>query len=288
MMFDKIISEAVEASKQNTRIQEGDYKNEEGLWMCGKCNTPKQGRYVVPFGTGIVEPFFDCDCERERKEKEEALIRAAKEKAERMERIAKLRVNGIHDENIRTWTFENADETKNPELLKKARKYFEQWDEMYENNIGLLLFGNVGTGKTYGAACIANALIDIGIPVLMTKFTKILKDLTGFSVDNKNEYIRSLNNYELLVIDDLGVERESDFALEQVFDVIDSRYMNGQPLIVTTNLSIEDLRNPKDMKYKRIYDRVLEMTIPVKVDGVSLREQNHRDKIKLARQLLAD
>ena len=198
-----------------------------------------------------------------------------------------MRVNGIHDENIRTWTFENADDA-NPNLIAKARTYCEKWDEMHSDNIGLLFFGNVGTGKTYLAACIANELISRGIPVLMSNFSKLLNDLSGFKEADKNGYIASLNNYELLIIDDLGVERQSDYALEQVFNIIDSRYKNGQPLIVTTNLSVEDLKNPKDMKYKRIYDRILEMTIPIKVDGVSRREQLHKEKLAKARQLFAD
>jgi DNA replication protein DnaC len=221
-----------------------------------------------------------CQCRREREIAEE-------KQRKKMERVSKLRANGIHDANIRNWNFENADKA-NPKLMDKAHRYCDKWTEMHDENIGLLLFGNVGTGKTYIAACIANALIDRGIPVLMTNFPKILNDLSGFKEEDKNSYINSLNEYELLIIDDLGVERQSDFALEQVFSVIDSRYKNGQPLIVTTNLSMEDLKAPASMKEKRIYDRILEMTIPIKVDGLSRREQLHKDKLELAKELLAD
>lgn len=285
MIYEKVINDAIEAAKENTKINEGDYQGEDGLWCCGKCHTPKQGRYKMPWGW--VEPFFDCQCEKERKELEEQEKERERLKKEKLERIAKLRVNGIHDESIRGWNFASADQN-DPKSLDKAKKYCNKWQEMYENNIGLLFFGNVGTGKTFLAACIANELIENEVPVLMTTFPKLLNDLQGWKEEDKNQYINSINEYELLVIDDLGVERQSDFALEQVFNIIDNRYKNGQPLIITTNLSLEDLKNPKDIKYKRIYDRILEMTIPIKVDGVSRREQLHKEKLALAKNLFAD
>ncbi len=287
-MYDEILVSVAKAAEEYAEHNENDYMIGDILY-CGNCNTPKMSKIpatfvkdengmVVPKGEAIVPCV--CKCRRERDIAEE-------KQKKKLERVARLRANGIHDANIRSWTFENADQA-NPKLMDKAHRYCDKWSEMHDKNIGLLLFGNVGTGKTYVAACIANALIDRGIPVLMTKFSDILNDLSGFKEEDKNGYIKSLNNYELLIIDDLGVERQSDFALEQVYNVIDSRYKNGQPLIVTTNLSVEDLKNPKDIKYKRIYDRILEMTIPIKVDGLSRREQLHKDKLELAKELFAD
>ena len=58
----------------------------------------------------------------------------------------------------------------------------------------------------------------------MTNFSRILNTLTGMHFEDRNQFINSLNRYSLLIIDDLGIERNSDFALEQVFNVIDSRY----------------------------------------------------------------
>ena len=63
----------------------------------------------------------------------------------------------------------------------------------------------------------------------MTNFAKILNSLTGIYPQDRNEFINSLNQYSLLIIDDLGVERNSEFALEQVFHVIDSRYRSMKP-----------------------------------------------------------
>ena len=88
--------------------------------------------------------------------------------------------------------------------------------------MGLLLWGPVGTGKSFIAGCIANALLDQGVPVMMTNFARLLNKLTDMCVGDRNAYIDSFNSFPLLIIDDLGVERNSEFAREQVFSVIDS------------------------------------------------------------------
>ena len=103
---------------------------------------------------------------------------------------------------------------------------------MLENNIGLLIYGDTGNGKTHAAACIANALIDECVPVMMTSFPRILSG--GF---DKSSTIAEMNRYPLVVIDDLGAERQSDYSLEIMYLIIDERYKAKKPLIITTNLS---------------------------------------------------
>ena len=94
-----------------------------------------------------------------------------------------------------------------------------------------------------------------------------------------------MKRFQLLVIDDLGVERESDYALEIVQLVVDERYKSGIPSIVTTNLTLKELENPKNLRYARIYDRVLEMCVPVYFDGPSRRQEKRKDKLRLAREV---
>ena len=156
----------------------------------------------------------------------------------------------------------------NPEMAL-AHKYVENWDSMKERSSGLLLWGDVGTGKTFFAGCIANALLDKGIPVLMTNFARILNTLAGMHSEDRNPFIDSMNRYSLLIIDDLGMERNSEFALEQVFHVIDSRYRSRKPLIVTTNLTLTELNTPADMAHRRIYDRILERCVCIQKSGGS-------------------
>ena len=93
---------------------------------------------------------------------------------------------------------------QNP-VMEKAHAYVEHWKEAYRDNTGLLLFGDVGTGKSFFAGCIANALLDRDVPVLMTNFPSILNRLTGVFAEDRAAFIASLDDYSLLVIDDLGV-----------------------------------------------------------------------------------
>ena len=111
-------------------------------------------------------------------------------------------------------TFAN-DNGQNP-LMDKARAYVENWKEAYKNNTGLLLFGDVGTGKSFFAGCIANALLDRDVPVLMTNFPTILNRLTGMFSEDRADFITSFDEYDLLIIDDLGVERSTEYALSLI------------------------------------------------------------------------
>ena len=134
--------------------------------------------------------------------------------------------------------------------------------------------GDVGTGKSFFAGCIANALLDQDVPVLMTNFPTILNRLTGMFSEDRADFIASFDEYDLLIIDDLGVERSTEYAMEQMFFVIDSRYRSRRPMIITTNLKLSELKNPPDLAHARIYDRILERCAPILFDGKNFREEN--------------
>ncbi|MCD8353527.1 MAG: ATP-binding protein, partial [Clostridiales bacterium] len=151
----------------------------------------------------------------------------------RRSRIRSLKTSGIQEPALANWTFASAEDSPS---IQMARRYVDNWPQMKENNLGLLLWGDVGTGKSFTAACIANALLETGVPVLMTNFSKILNKMGGMYSEQRYRYIASLTEYELLIIDDLGIERSTDYAMEQVYAVVDERYKSNKPLIVTTNL----------------------------------------------------
>ena len=162
----------------------------------------------------------------------------------------------------------------------------EQWEQAREQNLGLLFWGDIGTGKSFLAACIANALLEEGIPVPMTNFSKILNQMGAMYSDERYHYIASFNQFSLLIIDDLGIERNTDYALEQVYAVIDERYKARLPLIITTNLTISQLRNPEDAAHARIYSRVLEMCTPVHVPGIDRRAAIGKEKQEQVKKTL--
>ena len=167
------------------------------------------------------------------------------------------------------------------EEIVKCKRYADAWDDMRRENNGLLLWGNTGNGKTFAAACIANELIDRGIPAMITSFPRILN--AGY---DKQEIIEQVHYYPLLVIDDLGAERSSEYAMETVYTVIDERYKAKKPLIVTTNLTLDELCKPKDMTYQRIYDRVFEMCTPLVFKGDNLRRDKANKRLRYVKSVL--
>ena len=84
----------------------------------------------------------------------------------------------------------------------------------------------------------------------MTNFASILNDLSN-SFSGRNDMVDRLCSYPLLIIDDFGIERGTEYALEQVYNIIDARYRSKKPLIVTTNLTLTDLKNPQDVAHLR-------------------------------------
>ena len=261
-----------------TRLEPGDYTGEDGLLYCGKCRTPKQFRMDAPPLEGRLLPH-PCRCEQERLDRE-----AAEQEAHRhRQAVADLKRRGFTDPAMRGWTFAN-DNGKCPQM-KHAHFYVENWTAMQEENIGYLLWGGVGTGKSYFAGCIANALMEQEVAVRMTNFALILNDLTA-SFEGRNEYIARLCRAPLLILDDFGMERGTEYGLEQVYNVIDSRYRSRKPLIVTTNLSLQDLQHPQDTAHARIYDRLLEMCAPIRFSGDNFRKATAQDKLARLKNLM--
>lgn len=255
------------------KIENGDYLGEDGLLYCGNCHTPRQCR--VNLGSGEILAGCLCKCrveaynaEEERRKHEQELLK-----------IAALRSEGIQDKSLRDAKFETAE---NSPQLERCREYAQKFSEIKEIGGGFLLWGNPGTGKTFAAACIANHLIDTGRPVLMTSFPRILN-----SPFEREEIARQMRRYELVVIDDLGVERQSPMALETVYYIIDERYKSKLPMIVTTNLQIQEIQNPSSMTYKRIYSRVLEMCTPMGFDGKIHRKKQQDNRADALKRLLA-
>ena len=247
---------------------------------CGKCNTPKQKRFDKPFIENIDTVPIPCHCRALELEQE----REERKQMEHFRRVSELRERGLKDKKMSEWNFNN--DTTNSENIGKARRYVENFDKAKAENTGLLLWGDVGTGKSFVAGCIANALIEQEIPVAMTNFGFILADMMNLKID-KNEYIKNLNKNSLLIIDDFGMERDTPFALEQIYNVIDSRYTASKPLIVTTNLTFEEMDNTAiQTDLRRIYDRVLEMCVPIQFKGESKRTENAKRKLEKLKEIL--
>lgn len=247
---------------------EETYIGDDDLLHCSKCDGKRET--MVNFLGKEKKVRCICACQKAELDAEEE----ARRNHERMQRIERLRRTGFQDGQLINWTFYN-DDGSQPEAMKAARNYVENFQAFKNDGKGLLLYGDVGAGKTYVAACIANALVDKGIPAMVTNFARIANKLQE-SFDGRQAYLDSLDKFDLLVIDDLDAERKTEYMQEIVFNVVDARYRSGLPMVITTNLTIDAIKNPKTMQETRVYDRILEKCFPLEVKG----ESHRRKKIK--------
>jgi DNA replication protein DnaC len=167
----------------------------------------------------------------------------------------------------------------NKKVFDNLKNYSEKLVKCIEKK-GLILVGNNGVGKTHLACSIANELIENGIPVIYGTLINLLAELRN-SYDTENnisemEIIKLYKNVDLLIIDDLGKEKPSEWGLEKVFTIINSRYENNLPVIITTNYNQNSLLerlslNGEIETAKSIISRLYEMCYLVKIDDIDHR-----------------
>lgn len=246
---------------------EDTYIGEDGLRYCSKCKEPIED--IITLGGKERKVSFMCKCKRE--------AEAAELKREAEERINNARIQCFTDKTMRAWNFDSDDKSK-PDITRIAKNYVEHFQEFRRQGQGLMFYGAVGTGKSFIAACIANSLIDKGYKVLMINLATLVQQYESLRFEERGEWLQSINRYTLLIIDDLGAERTTPYMQEKVFQVINSRYVSRLPLIVTTNLTRDEISTPNEPAVQRIYDRVIEMCYPVECNGESKRRDNFRKK----------
>lgn len=265
--FSNIIDQAARNAEKSNPERITDYKGDDGLLRCGVCNKPREVRFNIDGKERIFKCV--CDCDKKAEEEEERRIQHERE----VDVINKLKRDSLMDEKFMSCSFDTYEVThENETACRIGKRYVEKFSELYQKNQGLLFYGFVGTGKTHLACCIGNALMDKMESVFATSLVKLLSQIRlNNSRSIEEDTIRRMNTAKLLILDDLGAERSTDYALETVYNVIDSRYRSGKPMIVTTNLTLNEMQSTRDVRLQRIYDRVLEVCYPVPFMWKSLR-----------------
>lgn len=281
-MIGEVAGKVLENIAKSTNLLPDDYIGADGFLYCGKCNTRKERNITLFDGKTRRVPVM-CKCRTEA----EQLRKEQMQKEEEMRSIQRARISSMMDNTFRTACFANYQiRNGNERHLKVAKKYCIEFSKMYERNQGLLFWGTVGTGKSYTAACIANYLLEANTSVIMTSFVRILQEMQGFDREREESFTNKLNSVKLLIIDDLGAERSTDYALEKVYGIIDNRYRAKKPLILTTNLTLQQMQEATDIRYARIYDRIFEMCYPMEFSGVSWRKREAAQRYEETRKIL--
>lgn len=242
---------------------------EGGLLHCGTCRQPKET--VVTVGGQDIVARCLCKCGMEaRKAAEAAALRSLQEDRRR---------EWLQGFDSMTFARDNG---KNP-TMAFARKYVDKWDDILANRLSFTLSGGVGCGKTYAAAAIANEILSRGYRVWMVT-APALVDRMGF--DDALTTANRLRTFDLVVIDDLGAERGTTYAVEKIFEAVNMRANSGLPTIITTNMNME--ADVDDIKYQRILSRVRGFAPQFRCKGEDLRVEQGKEQRKLVKEMLAD
>ena len=215
----------------------------------------------------------NCNCY------ETALKRELEENEKKMQverlknKIKKFKDISIVDSKFDKSTFEKAD--MSDEHIKFCKNFSERFISRGQAPKGLLLHGTVGTGKTYASACVANELMNSGKTVLVMQLGLYLNKLQREWAEAEKEVLKQVAECDLLVIDDFGAEKVSEFVIEKTFNLIDTRYRAEKPIIITSNLNLKQIENKFT---ERVADRISEMCILYAVKGESKRKNIKNDE----------
>jgi len=130
-----------------------------------------------------------------------------------------------------------------PEQVRVVRRYVQRIDEQLDAGRGLWLWGDVGTGKTTLAMLASQAALEAGRSVVIHSLPRLL-NLIRNAIESEAGmvgFLERLTAVDLLHIDDLGAENTTDWVLEQLYSIINTRYEDERAMIVTTNLKFEEL-----------------------------------------------
>lgn len=268
-------------------------------------NFSKQDKYCEFCGAKLEQTSFEfggviryvpswkhCTCkealEKVEKEKQEqrAIIEQEKiiaEEKRKRERIKRLFGDSGMSRRALCCKFEGYQATfDNQEALQVCNEYVKDFDIIQRNHRnGLFIVGDCGVGKSHLAYAVANALIEKNSSVIcMTMIDLLLKIRSSFQSKEQTEeqILKIYEDCSLLVIDDLGKEKPSEWALQMIYTIIDRRYNAIKPIIVTTNYGANELIqrftfNGDSSTGAAIVDRLFEICEYVPIKGDSYRKR---------------
>lgn len=247
----------------------GDYRDQDGILHCGVCHSPKE--MVLPLFGDEVPPVTVCtlcQCQQKELDAQDARAAAQRRRIQNEELLTTLLEIGAALPFTYDFSQYDGGSEKN---FQQARYYADHFDRMLAENVGLMFWGDTGRGKTFFSESIGQQLIQNGHMVLYTRIGKIADACAANNGRDRTFVMNAVSRADLLILDDLGVERDTPFMLEQADNIINTRYLSKRPLITTTNLHPRDLISAEDLAHRRPYERIMEMCRPVEIVGENRR-----------------
>lgn len=243
---------------------EDDYSL-DGILFCGKCHTPKE--ILIPVGEQTMLVKCLCTCATERRDK--------LEEHQRIQAIQDMKADWIH------YTGETAIEKIFPSKAQRvAENTLAKLDVIIEKGLSMVLRGGTGCGKTMAAGIIANAALSKGYRVYMATVGDMISQL--YAEETRTKLENRLRTFDLVVIDDLGSERQTQYGISSAFNIVDMRVQTGKFTIITTNLRVE---TREDIDYQRIMSRISSFVV-VNCGNEDYREGQGKEKRAQFKELI--
>ena len=262
-MIEKLVGDS-----PNISTDEGSfYIGDDGLKHCSICNDPLEAKIHWPWGDTTESCMCKCMSDAYK-----ADMAALKTEATGLQIMRYTDINRRLNPSISDMTFEK-DNGSQPKL-SFCREYAKNFEDKMKRGSGLILLGSCGTGKTFGAGCILNSVLAQGHRALMISIEKIAEQAEEAGFEGKGEYFDDLMNIPLLILDDLGTARETEYMMEITNRVVSDREKSMKPLIVTTNITFDEIKNPKNDEWARIWSRINARAIPINFSGTDKRSES--------------
>jgi DNA replication protein DnaC len=251
--------------------------------FCGKSLAIKDysALYENNYIENIAIAYSRCNCEKANKIWKQYDENIEKQKVQEfnLKQIDKLFKNNNLGKRQLGSTFENYKiNNNNKKEYENVKKYTSKIIEA-KTDKGLFITGSYGVGKTYLASCIANELIKNKKTVVFGTLIQLLDFIKDTYKDNEisdKEYLNLYSSVDLLIIDDLGKEKPTDWVLEKLFLIVNNRYNNYLPIVITTNYNRNQLRERLCVnKNYSIVDSIISRLYGM-CGGIEIKDDDHR------------
>jgi len=190
-------------------------------------------------------------------------------------KVEKLFASAAIPKRFQGKSFANFDVSWQPKAYEISKSYMETWSE-HVNGEGLFLVGPVGTGKSHLAFAVLNGLVKRGVPGMAATVPDLMDELRPNEAQNHNKKVEVLKTIDLLVLDDLGAQKSTEWVTERLFIILNARYAAMLPTVITSNNYLEELE--KVPGWTRIIDRIVETSRIIRLEGDSYRRESRRKR----------
>ncbi|WP_119065536.1 ATP-binding protein [Rubrobacter indicoceani] len=249
--------------------------------VCPHCGRSLEAEYVEfppalakKYGKPGEWDYLPCTPECEKKNE-----RQEWEHARRESRVVSLKERSGLSKRMKGYTLDSFNKFASEGAVRafeKVMRYVDEWEERREDGSGLYFFGGVGTGKTHLAVAVMNEVIQKKrVPGLFVTVPELLDNIRGTYNDpgrNLDDWMDAVKNAEMLVLDDLGSERATEWVQERIFVIVNHRYREALPTIFTSNIGPQELP-------AKLGDRTSSRIIAVS-EGVRLDGRDHRETVR--------